>query len=284
MEEKKKRPKISVIMGVYNGADLLDEAIESVRAQSFQDWEFVICDDASTDNTWEKLVEWSHKDPRIIVIRNEKNLKLAATLNKCLEVSTGIYIARMDADDYSYPWRFKMENEFLDVNTTYAFVSGQVNALIGRKIVERYWERKAYPIKRDFLEGSQFIHPATMFRRGPLVKVGGYRVAPETTRLEDYDLFMRLYAAGYEGHNLHRSVLRYTVVNKPVPYKYRIDEAKVRYRGFKSLGLLPKGILHVFRPLLVGLFPQDVLWEMKTDDKRRKKKKKYDDWDSDFKF
>ncbi len=264
MEEKKKKPKISVIMGVYNGADLLDEAIASVCAQSFQDWEFVICDDASTDNTWEKLVEWSRKDSRIIAIRNEKNLRLAATLNRCLEVSTGIYIARMDADDYSYPWRFEVENEFLDVNKTYAFVSGQVNALIGDKVIERYWERKDFPTKKDFLKGSQFVHPATMFRREPLVTVGGYRVAPETARLEDYDLFMRLYAAGYKGHNLHKSVLRYTVENKPVSYKYRIDEVKVRYRGFKSLGLLPKGILYIFRPLLIGLIPQDILWKMKN--------------------
>lgn len=99
------RPKISVIMGVYNGADRVDEAIASIRVQTFTDWEFIICDDASTDNTWEKLVEWSKIDSRIVPIRNEKNMKLAATLNKCLEHASGSYIARMDDDDYSYPWR-----------------------------------------------------------------------------------------------------------------------------------------------------------------------------------
>ena len=72
------RPKISVIMGVYNGADRVDEAIASIRVQTFTDWEFIICDDASTDNTWEKLVEWSKIDSRIVPIRNEKNMKLAA--------------------------------------------------------------------------------------------------------------------------------------------------------------------------------------------------------------
>ena len=101
------RPKISVIMGVYNGADRVDEAIASIRVQTFTDWEFIICDDASTDNTWEKLVEWSKIDSRIVPIRNEKNMKLAATLNKCLEHASGSYIARMDDDDYSYPWRLK---------------------------------------------------------------------------------------------------------------------------------------------------------------------------------
>ena len=123
------RPKISVIMGVYNGADRVDEAIASIRVQTFTDWEFIICDDASTDNTWEKLVEWSKIDSRIVPIRNEKNMKLAATLNKCLEHASGSYIARMDDDDYSYPWRLMAQNDFLDVNTYYAFVSGQVNGL-----------------------------------------------------------------------------------------------------------------------------------------------------------
>ena len=179
------RPKISVIMGVYNGADRVDEAIASIRVQTFTDWEFIICDDASTDNTWEKLIEWSKIDSRIVPIRNEKNMKLAATLNKCLEHASGSYIARMDDDDYSYPWRLMAQNDFLDVNTYYAFVSGQV---------------------------------------------------------------------------------RYTVDFEKTTYSHCIDEVKVRYQGFKALGLLPWGFIYVIRPLIVGLIPHETLLEIKLED------------------
>ena len=200
-------------------------------------------------------------------IRNEKNMKLAATLNKCLEHASGSYIARMDDDDYSYPWRLMAQNDFLDVNTYYAFVSGQVNGLTKEfGIIEDYWHRKEFPEKKDFLKGSQFIHPATMFRKGPLMKAGGYRIAPETRRMEDYDLFMRLYAMGYIGCNLQRPMLRYTVDFDKTTYAHRIDEVKVRYQGFKALGLLPWGFIYVIRPLIVGLIPHDTLMEIKLED------------------
>ena len=290
---EKEHPKVSVIMGVYNGADRMDEAISSIIVQTFKDWEFIICDDASTDDTWKKLVEWSKKEPRIIPLHNETNMKLAATLNKCLERATGDYVARMDDDDYSYPWRLRAEHDFLEINTKYAFVSGQVNGLVGKKIIEDYWHRKEFPKKWDFLISSQFIHPATMFRRIPLKKAGGYRVAPETRRLEDYDLFMRLYAMGYIGCNLKRPLLRYTIDNTKTTYAHRIDEVLVRFRGFMSMKLMPWGFPFIFRPLLVGLVPRNILWKIKTVDKKRKRRekikkkkkmKKYGGWRRYFKF
>lgn len=264
------RPKISVIMGVYNGADRMDRAIASICEQSFTDWEFIICDDASTDHTWEKLVEWSNKDRRIVPIHNEKNLKLAATLNKCIQHTSGCYIARMDDDDFSYPWRFEEQNAFLDANPQYAFVSGQVDGITKEGMIENYWHRKEFPEKKDFLKCSQFIHPATVFRKEPLIKAGGYRIALETRRMEDYDLFMRLYAMGYIGYNLQRPMLQYTVDMKKTKYIHRIDEVKVRLKGFKELGLLPLGLPYVIRPLIVGLIPQNILRKIKN----RKREKK----------
>ena len=98
------------------------------------------------------------------------------------------------------------------------------------------------------------------------MKAGGYRIAPETRRMEDYDLFMRLYAMGYIGCNLQRPMLRYTVDFDKTTYAHRIDEVKVRYQGFKALGLLPWGFIYVIRPLIVGLIPHDTLIEIKLED------------------
>lgn len=259
-------PKISVIMGVYNGAASLDDAIESICGQTYENWEFIICDDCSKDNTVELLETWSKRDPRIKVITNETNLGLAATLNHCLKYASGEYIARMDDDDISYPERFQIQLEFLETHPEYEFVSSIVDCFDGNEVVRNRFLRKAEPQKRDFLHGTQFVHPATIFRKRCLENVGGYWEDKITRRTEDYDLFMRLYAAGYKGYNIQKPLLRYTVnvrgMKQKSLYKYRIDEAKVRYKGFQKLGLLPEGFPYVIRPLIVGLIPKQVIWRL----------------------
>ena len=185
-------PKVSVIMGIYNGASSMDDAIVSICNQKYTDWEMILCDDCSTDNTVEKAQQWCQKDKRIHLIYNDHNMGLAATLNHCLQYATGEYIARMDDDDISYSERFCRQVDFLDHNHKYAFVSSIVDCYDGKEIVRNHFLRKAEPQKRDFLSGTQFVHPATMFRKECLGAVHGYRVERVTRRVEDYDLFMRL--------------------------------------------------------------------------------------------
>lgn len=263
-----RKVKVSVIMGVYNGAASLDRAVQSIVDQSLRDWELIICNDCSTDNTGEKIRDWARKDSRIVYLENKKNLRLAATLNRCIRKASGEYIARMDDDDVSYPDRLEQEVEFLDAHPEYAFVSGQIDGFDGQRLIPDYWHRKEFPQKRDFLSGSQFVHPAVMFRRECLEKVNGYRADASTRRTEDYDLYMRLYAEGYQGYNLQKSLLRYTINTGKDKYRYRIDEAKVRWRGFCCLGLMPWGLPYVFRPLAVGLIPKG--WLLKWKTRRRK--------------
>ena len=256
---------VSIIMGIYNGSQTMDTAIESISSQSFQDWELIICDDASSDNTWEKLKKWSKKDPRIKVLQNKENLRLAGTLNKCLSYASGKYIARMDDDDVSYPERLQEQVAFLEEHPEYAFVGSQADGYDGKRIIPNYWKRKEKPQRRDFLEASQFIHPTVVFRKEALLQVEGYRAVKETRRAEDYDLFMRLYAAGFKGYNIQKPLLRYFIDDRKISYQSRIDEARVRYQGFKRLGLMPGAWLYVFRPLIVGLIPKKLLRIWKQD-------------------
>ena len=116
---------ISVIMAVYNGCDTLSEAIQSILNQTYQNIELIICDDASTDDTWELLQTWSRKDCRIRLLRNPKNEGAAIARNRCIEQARGGYIAIMDADDRSMPRRLELQLAFLEQNREISFVGSR---------------------------------------------------------------------------------------------------------------------------------------------------------------
>ena len=249
-------PKVSVVMSVYNNVSSVDASIQSIIDQTFSDWEMILWNDASIDGSEQKLFAWQQKDVRIKVYSNNHNAGLAASLNKALEKASGQYLARMDGDDIAFPDRLQKQVGFLDIHPQYAFVSAGCVLFDG----QGEWGTrfgKETPEKRDFLWGSAFLHPATVFRRDALLDTGGYRVCRETLRTEDYDLFMRMYAKGYIGYNIHEPLLYYfeSRIPKPVKYTFRCSEARIRYQGFKLLGLMPKGWLYVIKPLLVGLLP-----------------------------
>ena len=117
-------PNVSIIMGVYNckNYNLLRKSVESILQQTYKDYEFIICNDGSTNNTLEELKKIAQSDSRIKIISYEKNRGLNHALNECLAVSQGKYIARQDDDDVSKPERLKKQVQFLDENREYAIV------------------------------------------------------------------------------------------------------------------------------------------------------------------
>lgn len=252
-------------MSTFNGEQTIDQAIQSICQQSFIDWEMIICDDCSDDGTYRKILKWEKRDKRIKVIRNKENKKLAFSLNRCLQYAEGEYIARMDDDDVSYPERLQCQIDFLENNKEFAFVSSIVDCYYDEKKIPNYFIRKNQPNKEDFLKGSQFVHPATMFRKKVLQEVGGYWDSLFNSRTEDYELFMRLYAKGYKGFNIQIPLLKYSLSESRSwlrQYKYRIFEVYIRYRGFKQLNLLPKGILYIIKPLFSGIIPKKIVWKL----------------------
>lgn len=256
-------PRISVIMGIYNfnRPKLLNQAIRSILEQTFSDFELIICDDGSTDGTWELLNQVAVTDERIVLLRNPVNKGLGYSLNQCLRFAKGEYIARMDADDISLPKRLEEELNFLKENPEYALVTSWANLIEDGHVwgLRRVCEK---PQKKDLLFGPPFIHAAMLMRASVLHELGGYRISKETLRAEDYDLWMRMYAKGYKGYNLQKvlyQICEDREAYKRRSYKFRLDEAKVRYQGFKRLGLLPEGIPYIIKPLIVGLIPQRLL-------------------------
>lgn len=261
-------PSVSIIMGVYNCKNykLLDKSIGSILSQTFLDFEFLICNDGSTNDTLEHLKKIELKDSRIKVLSYEKNRGLNYALNTCLKEAKGKYIARQDDDDISYPTRLEREITFLEQNSEYSIVGTLADVFDDSGVWGEYTNPEK-PTKNNFYWNSPFMHPTIMIRKEAYDAVNGYRIAKETRRCEDIDLFMRMYAKGYIGYNIQEKLYSYRMVNDPNikyrPMKYRVDEAIVKYKGYKEMGNLAGGIPYVIKPILVGLIPQKILYQIK---------------------
>lgn len=186
-------PRISVLMSVYNGERYLRAAVDSILAQTFTDFEFLIIDDGSTDGTGALLADYATRDPRVQVIVQAVNQGLTTSLNVGLRLARGEYVARMDADDVSLPERFEHQTAFLDRHPEVGVVGGgfQVIDALGRPIPPIY----EHPTQPGFVAWSLYFynpiaHPTVMMRRANVLRVGGYD--PAVPRSQDHDLWCRL--------------------------------------------------------------------------------------------
>jgi len=232
-------PRVSVIMSVFNREKTVARAIDSILAQTFRDFEFIICDDGSSDGSLRILEEYAQRDSRIVVIRNEKNLGLPASLNRCLEVAKGEYVARMDDDDYSYPTRFQIQVDFLDERPEYAVVG------TGRRTVddEGVWgifNTACERSKADVFKGKNFSHPTVMARRAAFLDVGGYTVSKWTRKGQDYDLWCKIYEKGYKGYEIEDVLFDYYERRRVVlnnSFKTRLGSFLVAMKHRRKLAL-----------------------------------------------
>jgi len=183
-------PKITVLMSIYNGERFLRKAVNSVLAQTFSDFEFLILDDGSTDNTWDILTGF--RDPRIRLIKNSKNMGLTRSLNKGLGLARGEYVARMDADDISLPERLQRQKEFLVKNQNIAMVGCWVEMIDekGQKTKKVNFPIVPYLLRWRLLFTNTFAHSAVMFRKDAVLGVGGY--SEKMRYAQDYDLWSRI--------------------------------------------------------------------------------------------
>lgn len=268
-------PNVSVIMPVYNMADtpLLQTAVDSIKSQTYEDWELIICNDGSTDHTAQVLERIASSDKRIRVIHQKQNHGAGHARNTCIRASAGKYIALMDADDISAPGRLEKQAAFLDQHAEYAFVGCNVN-MIGSdgKWGERILEER--PVRESFLYTMPFVHPSVMLRRDVIEQMHGYSQSRRVLRVEDYELFMRMYADGYQGYNMQEILYSYREdmdSYKRRRYRYRIDECRVRCVRFRDMGILRGNLRHAVKPLVAGAVPACVMRMIKA--KRYQKKR-----------
>ncbi len=212
--------KVSVIMGIYNCANTLQEALDSLYAQTFQDFEIILCDDGSKDDTYEIAKRNKERHPNIVLLRNERNLGLNKTLNNCLAVAKGEYIARMDGDDISLPTRFEKEVNFLDSHSEFAIVSTPM-IYFDEQGEFRRGVGGYEPQSEDFINGRTFCHAPCMVRREAYLAVDGYTVSKYLLRMEDQHLWLKMYQKGFRGYNIEEHL-----------YMMRDDRNATARRGY----------------------------------------------------
>ena len=204
--------RISVIMPVYNAADTVAEALESILAQSFADFECLAVDDGSTDDSAAVLSAIAARDARVRVLRLPHG-GIVPALNAGLAAARGSYIARMDADDYSMPERLAVQHAFLEqhpdidmVGCRVAFGGGEDAGGYARYVD---WTNALLDPDRIALERfreSPFAHPSVMFRASLIPEHGPYRDGPFP---EDYELWLRWMEAGVRLAKVPQTLLRW---------------------------------------------------------------------------
>lgn len=251
-------PRITVIMGVYNCADTLVEALASLETQTYKNFKVILCDDGSKDSTLEVANKWAETHPNCMVIRNERNMGLNATLNHCLEHADTEFIARMDGDDRSLPHRFEREVDFLDAHPEYSIVSGPMRYFDVQGVF-REGRGRGEVGKKNFIAGSPFCHAPCMVRREAYEAVGGYSVSPRLLRVEDYHLWFKMYAAGFKGYMLEEPVYEMRDDRNATArrnWMARKNEAYVRYIGFKMFGMPLWTYIYCLRPIVLHMLPR----------------------------
>jgi len=199
----KSKECVSIIMSVYNGEKYLSRAVESILSQTYDNLEFIIIEDCSTDGSFNILENYKKRDKRIVIIRNNENIGLTKSLNKGLEICNGTLIARQDADDFSHPERIECQVDFMDRHPDIALVgTGGVSMDEAGNVLNT--ERimcGTKRLKRTLIKQNRFFHGSVVLRRECLNVVGRYH--NEFVFAQDYDLFLRI-SERYEIENLPR--------------------------------------------------------------------------------
>jgi glycosyltransferase involved in cell wall biosynthesis len=235
-----KKPIVSVLLPVYNAQRYVAEAVESILAQTFVDFELLLIDDGSTDRSLKILETYAAKDKRIRLTSRE-NRGLTRTLNEMIDQAEGEFVARMDADDIALPNRFARQVEFLQnnpnvncVGSAYQFIDEQ-----GRMLLTGVEPENNEEIQRGLLAGFaiRMLHPSIMIRRASLIEIGGY---DETRVAEDLDLYLRLGEIG-ELANLKEVLMKYRIQMDSVcarnPSVYLEDARKVCELAWQRRGI-----------------------------------------------
>jgi hypothetical protein len=218
MQHSDTKPRVSVVMAVNNGARFLDEAIDSIRRQTYSSFEFIIVNDGSVDETQEILSKHAADDHRLRLISQQQS-GLIASLHRCFSEAEGEFIARMDADDVAKPDRLERQVRFLDEHTSVVLVGSSVEIIDAKSRVLRKVTLPTDPetIKVQMREqGCVVFHPTVVVRRHVLNQMGGFRKAYQYA--EDYDLWLRMIEK-FDLANIGDALLGYRRHERSVSYK-----------------------------------------------------------------
>lgn len=254
------KPVISIIMAVYNCEDTIKEAIDSIIFQTFKNWELIVCDDGSNDNTLKILNEYAKVNTNIKVLFNKSNKKLPYSLNKCLKYANGEYIARMDGDDLSASDRLEKQYNYLISHPEIDVVG------TGMKVFD---ENGFYGVREPMLipessilgKGVPFYHATIMMKKDVYDKLNGYSLSKRAIRCEDVDLWFRFFSNGFVGENINEYL--YYVREDKNALKRRnflgsYNACRTLLYGYYTYKYPLKQYIYVLKPILSYLLPNKI--------------------------
>ena len=229
-------PKVSVLTSVYNGENYIKQCIDSILDQTFTDFEYVILNDGSTDQTQNILEKYT--DPRLHLVHQE-NLGIPKSLNKGISLCRADLIAHMDADDYANSCWLEKQIKFMEENQDLVFCGSRYEEMFNGKLYPQSYPfiESDHEIRKSLCFMNSIPHSFTIFKKPPLLKAGGYD--PNLIIAHDYDLWIRLLNEG-KGHNLNETlgVLRIHEASTSTK-KERImirESFQVQWRAYRKLG------------------------------------------------
>ncbi len=249
-------PTVSVLLSVYNEkASYLHSAIKSILSQTLKDFEFIIINDGSNQETTDLLKDYAKSDHRIRLIQNTTNIGLTCSLNKGIAVARGQFIARMDSDDIALPNRLEEQHRFLrhynyDIVTSDYAIINENNARITTQHLTL-----GKNIKRQLMRGNVFAH-STFFGTQAIFSE---RYNQKIKKAQDYEFLLRTIGKGFTLGNLPKVTLHYRVntasISARTPRSQEYFALKARYFAITRYGYSPLYTLYILRAFIVLLIP-----------------------------
>ena len=235
MNKQEESPKVSIVLPTYNRINWLIKSIDSVRSQTYQNWELFVIDDISSDGTDEKMKEICCEDSRIQYhkLPVTKEPGISKFLNFGINNGTGKYIARLDDDD---KWidndKLRKQVEFMEKNPEYVLTGGGVIAINDKEEeLFRYFENETdSQIRKKALLSNPFTHPTVLFRKDAAVKIGTYQILEFA---EDWDFWLRLGKVG-KLYNFPEYFAHYLMAGQNISLKNQRGLAKMLFKIIKG--------------------------------------------------
>ncbi len=241
-------------MSVYNAENDLKESIESILSQTFSDFEFIIVNDGSTDQTKDIIEKYADQDPRITIL-NQKNTGLTKALNNGIEIAKGEYIARQDADDVSYPERFQKQLNLIQSNSSIVLVGGNCDDLYPNGYKGEWGAFTAKELQKIVYMRTPFAHSTVLMRTNICRDLKGYNESFKTS--QDMEFWMRFAKRG-KLEMVAEPILLRKIVSDSISQKRRwrqfYDAYRARWRHNQRFGRA-RALYFGLRSLVIGLLP-----------------------------
>ena len=246
-------PQVSVVTSVYNGEEYLEECVDSILNQTFQNFEYIILNNGSTDGTAKILQRYT--DPRLRII-HQKNLGISRSLNKGIDLSSSDLIAHLDADDYSMPQMLEKQVTFMKKYPDIVLCGSMWRELIGKKLLKQIaaFVETDQAIKKSMSLFNPFSHSAVIFRKKTFITAGGY--SERFMYSQDYDLWLRMLAFG-KTLILKEELAVVRIHKQSGSYKnarkQKLEALQIRWDAFQQFGGNPGQALYYFFKTMMGL-------------------------------